>query len=211
MIWRICSASLLALGVALSGVVDGRVYACTPPGPDFDAVALSDAIVEGRFLGYEPLTDDTKSAFTPVRLDMDVERVFKGNLTPGPLAIVDPVSLMVLPSGEEVWAGSSGACGAFDHDPTGKYAILGLSLEDNGTLRPSRLFYFFFGEGPQDDRYADLVASLESRLQTAVLPDTGTGASDTAGFPLAALAAGLAVGGAALILGSAARSMRRRS
>lgn len=210
MIRRLGAASLLAVGVALSGGLDPRAYACSPPGPEFDAVALSDSIVEGRILGHEALTEQAQTGFVPVRLDMDVTRVYKGDLSPGQLAIVDPATLMVFPSGE-VWAGSSGACGAFDHDPTGKYAILGLKLQDDGTLRPSRLFMFFYGDDPAGEEYDGAVAFLEDRLLSPTLPDTGTGPSGSPAIPFTSLASVLLFAGGLLALGPVVRSLRRNS
>jgi hypothetical protein len=211
MIWRLGSATLLAVGVALSANLESRVYACSPPGPEFDSVALSGAIVEGRILGYEALTDEpTNGSFVRVRVDMDVVRVFKGDVAVGPLAIVDPATLMVFPSGES-WAGSSGACGAFDDDPTGKYVILGLNLQDDGTLRPSRLFISFFDDGPAGEEYDGAVAYLTGRLVNPILPDTGTGPSGSSAIPFTSLASVFMFAGGLLALRPAVRSLRRRS
>jgi hypothetical protein len=145
-----------------------EVYACSV-GPDFDLVEDSDLIVAGRFTGWELDTDsggavqlyDPKQtggkvlAYAGIRAIMRVDRVFKGN-APSEITVTSGNTVDVYDHEPKyVWIGPSGACGAFGSDPTGKYAIMGLSREDDGSYGASIFSWFYSGEGPPknyDDR-----------------------------------------------------------
>ena len=76
--------------------------------------------------------------------------------------------------GGGVWTGSSGACGALDVDPTGRYGLIVFRWV-NGELATSNVQGAVFGDGPADplvDRFRryiqDTVHPVE---QPRVLPD----------------------------------------
>lgn len=189
-------------------------YACSA-GPDFDAVAESDVIVAGQITGWRERADipspfeqaPEKSApeapFLVIGVQLEVERIFKGD-APAVLEIVDVASLE---PHTHRWLGASGSCGAFDFDPTGMYAIMGLKRGEDGSLRSNRLLTFFMGSAPQGELYEDALARLSS-LGPGALPPTGS--APPAGEPGAgvswlpiitgsSLAAALAAASAALL------------
>ena len=216
---RVIAVPVVLLGIALVIGAAGarRALACSA-GPDFDPVKDSEVIVEGRLLGYEilpdapiaelPKSDGTQDPYVPIRVDMAVTRVFKGDVAGGVIAIVDPVSLGAPLSGSEGrrWIGSGGACGAFDEDPTGKYAIMGLSEQDDGTYRPNRLRWLFYGDGPSGEAYQRALTRL-----SVLPPSAGFGPGSGSGAGLLVPAASLAGAGAVLLLAGAAwpRGARR--
>lgn len=226
--WRLWLgvAALVTLALAANTVAPRPAFACTV-GPDFDPVATSDMIVEGRFLGIEVLPDaplpgledepeggkyDFESdAYVPVRVDMSVERVYKGEVATDVIAIVDPRTLgPVLPGSEEYWwIGASGACGAFDFDPTGWYAIMGLTERNDGTYETSRPIVFFMGDGPSGGEYEQALERMASFPGAAELPALGYGPSGQSDHvPMALIAGGVvALGGT---LAAAGVLMRRR-
>ena len=159
---------LLAASGTLAGLfVEPRsAFACSV-GEDFNPYRDSDVIVGGRITDWEIIPeairwevrkDDPKSyiepndnpnyygSYEPVRFFMDVDTVLKGSAS-GRIEMVagNTLSLYPLDDGalEYVWVGSSGACGAFDFDPTGKYAILGLNMDRFGRYHPSLPLTFF--------------------------------------------------------------------
>jgi len=117
-------------------------------GPDWDPIAESHVVVGGQILGWDPAPGVSgPPLFTPVRLHMRIDHVWKGALAGRP--IYDNASLSA--SGYPArWIGSSGACGAFDDDPAGKYAVLGLVESGAGALLTSRLRIFYLDERPYD-------------------------------------------------------------
>jgi hypothetical protein len=173
----LCIAAILAFNVT-------PAYACSA-GPDFNAIAQSDIIVEGRLTDWQALEPSGGAgAFIPVQVSMNVERAFKGDIS-GQLQFVDRSSLIDTPSGTNAWAGGSGACGVFDADPTGMYAILGLTLGEDGVYQSNRLLVFFLGSEPSGTGYEQAVARLSGvspappvdattqPSQPVTLPDTG--------------------------------------
>ena len=208
MIARAALLFLLSAAMLVApGTIDPqRALACSVS-PDFDAVRDSDAIVEGRFLSIEILGDDTDGVGVPVRLTMDVHRVFKGNVEAGTFAMEDRNSLHPSQS-EYVWSGSGGSCGAFDADPTGSYAILGLSQRDDGTYSPSGPLRFFLGDGPSGTAYEEAVSRLISKLGPGGLPSNGSGSSGSGPSMsyVAAAIAGLAALGSILLVVSLKRT-----
>jgi hypothetical protein len=229
--WRLLSALLLLAAITIAGlsVSAKRAYACSA-GPDYDPVAASDVIVKGRFLGYEvlpdaplpglaeddPKYDFTRDAYVPVRVDMAVERVLKGQVQGSIITLVDPVSLEPPYPGHDTyeWIGASGACGAFDWDPTGKYAVMGLFELDDGTYRPHRMLWFSVGDSPQGEWYQYALERIASFPGAAGLPALGSGPAGSSGASAATIvAAGVAAAAGIALLGTSAavRVRGRRS
>jgi hypothetical protein len=127
-------------------------------GPDFDPIASSAVIVGGRVTRWEliegatkpdfktasePLTDPNYyGPYDPIRVHMVIERVYKGTASRS----LEMVAGNTYSRGQ--WVGGAGACGAFDFDPTGKYWILGLSVDNFGRYRPGLPHVFFVGDDP---------------------------------------------------------------
>ena len=164
---------------------------------DYDPVANSDVIAGGFIQGYTPLTDrGGGTMFVPVRLDMRIDHVWKGNIGPG-TEIVDRASFMLQPvftNNEEiriVWAGSGGACGALNEDPSGQYAVFGLLAAPDGTLQTTGPRTFYLSLQPYDP------ANIRRLSQRIAFPVAGAG-EDTTGARN--LVEALLVGGAALFV-----------
>ncbi len=187
--WRFAAASALVtlLGVAALSMQTTPVHACSA-GPDFDPVLESDVIVEGRFLSWElaPKANRT-SIFLAVRVEMAVERVWKGVVANDVISLVDRNTLERLPNEMDVrWIGSSGSCGAFNFDPTGRYGIMGLTRLEDGTYMPSLLKVFFIADGPhgegdqpRPDAYQEVIDNLQAHPGLTSLPTLGTGPTPT--------------------------------
>ncbi len=170
--------------VAVVGMLWGSVtlaQACSA-GPDYDPIAESELIVGGHITGWqlvenvrrwdprssepEPTGDPNywgPASFDPIRLAMSVDRVYKGTSA----AEIEPFSantMSILAEGganKYQWVGASGACGAFDSDPTGGYFILGLASDQFGRLHPSILRTFYIGPQPPGGPGDTTVARLE--------------------------------------------------
>lgn len=208
--WRIVVTLVLVASGLLVGLAppSQTVYGCSDA-PDRDSVALSDVVVEGRLLGYEVLPQEVeilRDSYVPIRVDMAVTRVIKGTVSTTTIAMVDPGSLAP-PSGgssEYRWIGSSGTCGAFDFDPTGKHAIMGLSRNDDGTYRLNRLDTFFLGDSPDDPGYRRALERMASLPGAQGLPVLGSGPDGSGNDP----PLGIIVGGLILTLIAAAAGFR---
>jgi hypothetical protein len=223
---------LLPIGVTLAALLlePRSAFACSV-GEDFNPYRDSGVIVGGRITGWEIIPDairwevrkdDPKRYFEPndnpnyygpyepVRFFMDVDRVLKGSAS-GRLEMVsgNTLSLSPLYDGalEYAWVGSSGACGAFNSDPTGKYAILGLGLDTFGRYTPSLPLTFFIGDEPAGEAYDRALARLYS--SAAALPNGGGPPSADSGPSDWALATTFGAGGAALLAASAYLLRRR--
>ena len=180
------------------------VFACSADSA-FDPVAASDVIVNGQVLGWTALPEGAgRGGFVPVRLEMRIDDVVKGSPD---AAIVDQTSLMLLPTfdgqgavtGYRIqWSGASGACGALDEDPTGMYAVFGLSRQLDGSLRTNRLTTFYIGS----DRFD---ASALPQLEGVALPAAGSGGATGDSMPMVLA---LFASGAALV---ALAALMRRS
>ncbi len=203
---RVIAALGVLLGIALViGAVGARRALACSAGPDFDPIQDSDIIVEGRLVGYEVLSETPpESIYLPVRVDIDIQRVYKGSVTTEVLGIFDYGSLIADSSGY-VWSGAGGSCGAFDSEPTGRYGIMGLIKRKDGTYASNRLLWFFFGDGPNGEAYQRALTRL------SLLPGAGFGpGNDDSGIGFLVPAAGLAATGALLLLAGAAWSRRTR-
>ena len=196
--------ALLVLSVGQAASWARPVFACSGGGA-LDQVAASDVIVGGQVLGWTALPEGAgRGGFVPVRLEMRIDHAWKGS--PGP-PIVDSTSLMLLPTFDGAgvttgyrieWAGSSGACGALDDDPTGMYAVFGLSRLPDGSLRTHLLTRFYIGIEPYG-------ATALPRLQGLGLPATGSGGATGDSMPMVLA---LFASGAALV---ALAALMRRS
>jgi hypothetical protein len=168
----------------------------------WDPVAQSEVIVGGRIEGYTPLPDRSRSGmFIPVRLEMRIDHVWKGTVSPG-AEIVDRASFMLQPvftDKQEVriaWAGSGGACGALNEDPSGQYAVFGLFAAPDGSLQTTSLRTFYLSPRAYDPANVRLVS------QRIGLPVAGMGphGRSTGAVGEAMLFAGAALCGLGLAL-----------
>ena len=182
--WRSTAvAGLVALmGVAVLSTQPTSVYACSA-GPDWDPFAESTIVVGGRLTGWEIESGEARESlppgtFPPIRVFMDVDDVFKGPLGLTKLSFIDSRSLVVDaggPGSHDEWAGASGGCGAFDSEPTGIYAVMGLSKNNDGEYGSNRLRVFFYGEEPRGEEYERALARMASYPGAAGLPALGSG------------------------------------
>ena len=211
--WRFAAASALValLGVAVLSMQTPSVHACSA-GPDWDPVAESAVVVAGRLTGWEEVSDDVLPNFKPIRVHMNVDRVYKGPPGLTDISFVDSASLYFTPSAPEdlMWAGSSGACGAFDSDPTGVYAVMGLWEAPDGELHAGRLHTFFFGEEPGGQDYERALERMASFPAAAALPALGAGPTPSTSTSYIALSVA-AVGVALLAASFAIRFGTRKS
>lgn len=136
--------TLILLASLFAALPARPAFACSV-GPDWNPVAESDIIISGVVTGWQRVPHPAGSpdmGFDAIRLSIAVEDVLKGEAG-GNLAAVDTASLHK-DTGQ--WLGSSGACGAFNADPTGLYVFLGLRRAEDGSLRTSLPQMFFIGE-----------------------------------------------------------------
>ena len=191
-----------------------RVYACSGY---VDPIADSAVVVGGWFDGWELIDNATrpgpKTGISPqndpnyygpyaaIRLGMTVERVYKGTVDP---TIEMFAGNTLLVGATYQWVGTSGACGAFDADPTGQYAILGLYLDDFGRYRPELRRLFYIGDEPPTD-----FAAFRLERLTPLLPGYAPASAQTeSDFPWVPVI-GLAVLGPLALLAGAALLWRR--
>lgn len=171
----LAATALLLTAVFALGVPTRDVFACSGGGGLAETFANADLVVAGTFTGWDAPTGD---GLVPVTAYMQVERTFKGQVR-DTLTLVDPASLQVVGS-KAHWVGASGACGAFDFDPTGHYAIMALHRTDDGTLRPNRLTTFYWDAWPAGPNRGDLLAQLDALARVGA-PDAGNGLAPRAG------------------------------
>lgn len=220
--WRLpVAASVVVMAAGLLTNLQGNTaHACSgDPGPplvsEADRVSTASIIVSGRFSGYRVVADEptararpeyspdglkTSSLIRlPVRLDLDVTGVIKGDVESGRIAIARETWLTrTAPERDEYeWLVASGGCGFFSkNDPSGKYVVLSLSQKDSGSYQITHLF--FGGDDPGDQATAaDRIGSL---------PAAGPGSR----LPLDLLILGVAAAGAALAVTSLALLVRSR-
>ena len=143
-------------------------WACS--GPPFD-VNRADVIVEGWVEQIDISPDPSGfGSFHPVRVTMRVVRSLKGD-APTPLVFTDKSSYFPDPAGGQSGyrAGSSGACGVLDGDPTGQYALIVFKQHD-GELSTALLMGAVFRDQPDDPTIARFRQYLESRLMPGEPP-----------------------------------------
>ena len=160
---RALVALLAAALVAHGGMDLAPAYACTLPA-NFDAVASSDLIVEGRVFRWDEVAE------SQIEYQIEVERAFKGPATAGG-------TLMVTDFGSRLhgdWESSGGLCGTFSGDPDGKYIVIGLRGEAGGELRSTNQTRFFLGDGPEGPAYEAAIRQVSDGSTTGP-PATGSG------------------------------------
>ena len=157
----------------------GRVYACSA-GDDFNPVAESDVIVSGVVLGWaEAGILPQGVSMKPILVDFQVDEVLKGDGVPGQINFLDTGSLANDPANvlDNQWAGTSGSCGAFAADPTGQFALLGLTRDADGNLRSSLPQVFYIGERSEFAGFrAERTAEILQSFGLTRLPEAGDGA-----------------------------------
>jgi hypothetical protein len=152
----------VALSVTLLALSPGTAWACS--GPPFD-VNRADVIAEG-WVEHVDISPEPSGfgSFHPVKVTMRVVRSLKGD-APTPLIFTDKSSYFPDPDGgpQGFWAGSSGACGVLDGDPTGQYALIVFKQRD-GELATALLMGAVFREQPDDPTISRFRQYLESKL-----------------------------------------------
>lgn len=211
-------------GLASVAAIMGMLWGSATPaeacsaGPDYDPIADSEVIVAGRFTGWQlienarrwdPKTDDEPiddpnyyGPYEPIRVHMEVERIYKGTAA-NTLEVMDGASLHVYDHEPRyVWAGSSGACGVFDEDPTDQYAILGLNKDAFGRYRPNLTRVFYLGDNPPSQFDSPRLSRL-APLMPGSLPISGEPSSTRADFPYLPAAIAATLGPLAFLAGAA--------
>jgi len=176
MLKSLAVAALLTL-LIWRGMPPQVASACSG-GSDFDPIASSDIVVMGTITAWEKVSTPTLlPTFQPIRLTITVDQTLKGPHS-ATVHAYDVASLINDAQGpiSGRWAGSSGACGAFNTDPAGMYVFLGLHRDEDGTLRTNLLRTFYIGErsefaGFRYERTREVMASFGLILP----PSTGSG------------------------------------
>jgi hypothetical protein len=154
--------ALLVMGGAITSATARPALACSAS-PDFHPVVDSDLIIAGRLLGWERAPEVTGGGYGAIRVGMAVDLVFKG-VAPARVTFVDRNSLLESAPGvvpvHVAWVGSRGACGTFDQDPTGQYAILGLRRGADGAFHSGLLTRFAIGAEHGSPAYAMALSRL---------------------------------------------------
>lgn len=175
-LFRLLSFGAVAVGAVLLpfllSTTARPVSACSPPF-NFDPVGDSDLIVGGWLQGWQPSPNagaGPADNLLPIRLQMSVERVYKGA---APADVTIGVTLYRTPTmpgttGEYLWPGGA-LCSPFGRDPSGSYAILGLRRNENGTYAASTFSSFFRGNAPHGADYEAGLARLLSQRGEATL------------------------------------------
>jgi hypothetical protein len=158
----------VALIVSALIVAPETAWACS--GLPFD-VNHADVIAEG-WVEHVDISPEPSGfgPFHPVKVTMRVVRSLKGD-APTPLIFTDTSSYFADPSGGDVgfWAGSSGACGVLDADPTGQYALV--VFRRHGDELGTALFLgAVFRDQPDDPIVDRFRRYLESRLVPGAPP-----------------------------------------
>ena len=138
--------------------------------PNFNPVAASDVIVEGRFLLYEVLPDNyTPYAVNTTRLQLGVANVLKGSIDDDVVTLLD-----------------DGICGGFDVDPTGQYAVIGLEKLSGYTHNPRT---FYIGDNASSEEYEKTIRRVEDAADKFDWTPVALGTLIGLGLPLLAVAA----------------------
>lgn len=215
----LCSARGITLVIgsvaALIAPPTRPAFACSA-GPDYNPVAESEVIVVGRLTGWREADASASSPdgslYLSIRVTMAVERALKGS-TPPAITIVDRASLLRIPAQanrpeEMFWAGSAGACGSFDDDPTGRYAVMRLWREADGTYRPNRIHTFYLGDQPPVVVWPAIVARL-TQWGPVSLPLTGAAVRARYDHDVPSILVASLVGGIAILLIMSAPVVKR--
>ena len=180
------SAPILIATLALGVLMPAHSALACSVGPDYDPIAASEVIVEGRITSWEfidhalrptgkedpPDDPDYYGPYDAIRIDMQVARIYKGSVSEE-LTMVAGNTVLKQMDGSVAWVGTSGACGAFDADPTNGWFVLGLSTDNWGRYHPSLLKLFYVGDDPSGTAYTGSVERLAARLGPASLPNGG--------------------------------------
>jgi hypothetical protein len=159
--------AILAI-VSAIGLAAETASACS--GPPYD-INRADVIAEGWIDRAEVNpTPSGVATFRPVTVTMRVVRSLKGD-APGQIVFTDKSSYLPDPQGglAGFWAGSSGACGVLDADPTGQYALIVFERRE-GELVTHLLLGAVFRPGPDDPTLGRFRQYLEDRLVPGAEP-----------------------------------------
>lgn len=214
MIWRLALRSLVVVSMAavLLAAASSDARACSPlPGYNINQ---NDMIVEGWVENVEIAESATRDTFLPVRVTMRASRSWKGQ-APARIVFTDQASYVANSAGlgGGVWTGSSGACGALDVDPSGKYGLVVFRWV-NGELATSNVQGAVFGDGPADPLVARFRRYIEDNVHPAeqprVLPEPeGTAIDLQAGWQALAMLVLLTGAGATVLLVAMQLAARR--
>jgi hypothetical protein len=133
--------SLVICIALLCVAIHSSPAAACSAGPEYDPRDYTQLLVLGRARSIE-LGARTPSGFVEATVTLDVVEVFRGNAT-SPLKFVDSASVSTETdpvTGQQVFAGGSGACGTIDDDPVGKYVLIALAKGDDSRWHANRLF-----------------------------------------------------------------------
>jgi hypothetical protein len=155
-------AGVAVLVAIVGGLAPEPARACS--GPPYD-VNRADVIAEGWIDHVEiSPTPSGSEPFHAVQVTMRVVRSLKGD-APSPLVFTDRSSYLPDPQGGPggFWAGSSGACGVLDGDPTGQYALIVFERHD-GELVTHLLLGAVFRDRPDDPTLGRFRQYLQDQL-----------------------------------------------
>jgi len=177
-------------GAMLAGLAlePPRVAQACSAGPDDNPAAGSDLIVAGYVTEVQILGRTDLMMFLDLELTFEVDRYVRGS-GPSTLQLFDsrsgvpprelvPTSaafaeldVSLLDVDDLGYDGGSGACGALDEDPRGRYWVVGLSPHpETGNLTMYGPSTCAVGSGPQDPRVLDGIARARTLLAQAGLP-----------------------------------------
>jgi hypothetical protein len=157
-----------ALILSVVAFAPETAWACS--GPPFD-VNRADVIAEGWVEHVDVSPEQSGfGSFHPVKVTLRVVRSLKGE-APTPLVFTDSSSYFPDPGGglDGFWAGSSGACGVLDADPTGQYALIVFKRRE-GELGTALFMGAVFRDQPDDPKIERFRRYLESQLVLADPP-----------------------------------------
>ncbi len=152
----------VALSVSLFAFAPETAWASS--GPPYD-VHSADDLAERRDDSVESGPAPAGfGSFHPVQVTMRVVRSLKGD-APTPLVFTDSSSYFPDPGGgpNGFWAGSSGACGVLDADPTGQYALIVFKRHE-GQLGTALFMGAVIRDQPDDPTIERFRGYLESKL-----------------------------------------------
>jgi len=203
---RTISGFVVVLVAVVGLLVALRDALACSPAPTYN-INQNDVIAEGWVENVEIAESATRDSFLPVRVTLHVLRSWKGEAPPR-IVFIDRTSYVANSAGlgGGLWAGNSGACGALNEDPTGKYGLVVFKAV-NGELVTSNYQGAVFGDGPADlkiDRFRRYIQdNVHIVEQPRVLPDPEDSAVDfesgwsaLGGMVLLTAVGGVAVGGA---------------
>jgi hypothetical protein len=218
--FRLLSAILVGILLATSlPIFVPKAQACSCDSRE-EGWVRAEYVFVGRVSGWNVISDPPPVSpfYLTIELTVEVERVLKG-APPASLTFVDRATFTYRPDPADpaeqidLWAGSGGACGTFNADPTGARALYSLSSLPDGELEAGMCSGTYLGPpqgvpGGVTTLLDDVIALAEAALGVDKLPDTGAGPSPSGGPALPVLA--LAVSGAALAAAGGLLVVRRR-